>query len=90
MCAAFAERAARLPRLGVGISTEFGARHGGLDPIALRRAHPTLVRFLEIGADLERGVDEDARAWVAAGWPTTYHFLDMNLGARGCRTVSTP
>jgi uncharacterized protein (UPF0276 family) len=82
MCAAFAERAARLPRLGVGISTEFGARHGGLDPIALRRAHPTLVRFLEIGADLERGVDEDARAWVAAGWPTTYHFLDANLEER--------
>jgi len=82
MCAAFAERVARLPRLGVGISTEFGARHGGLDVLALRRARPEFVGFLEIGADLERGIDEDALAWVAAGWPTTYHFLDANLEER--------
>jgi uncharacterized protein (UPF0276 family) len=82
MTATFAERVARLPRLGLGISTEFGARHGGLDLLALRRARPALVEFLEIGADLERGVDEDARAWVEAGWPTTYHFLDANLEER--------
>ncbi len=82
MCAAFAERVARLPRLGVGISTEFGARHGGLDLLAFRRARPELAGFLEIGADLERGVDQDARAWVAEGWPTTYHFLDANLEER--------
>jgi len=80
MAASFAERVASLPRLGVGISTELGARAaGGLDVVALRRERPDLVGFLEIGADLERGVDERARAWVEAGWPTTYHFLDANL-----------
>ncbi len=78
----FAQRVARLPRLGLGISTEFGARHGGLDLLALRNARPDLVQFLEIGADLERGVDLDARAWVEAGWPTTYHSLDANLEER--------
>lgn len=82
MGAAFAERVAALPQLGVGISTEFGARHGGLDVLALRRARPDLVGFLEIGADLERGIDDDARAWADAGWPTTYHFLDANLEER--------
>ena len=40
------------------------------------------MQFLEIGADLERGIDLDARAWVEAGWPTTYHFLDANLEER--------
>jgi uncharacterized protein (UPF0276 family) len=82
MSAGFAERVARLPRLGLGISTEFGARHSGLDILALRRARPELAQFLEIGADLERGVDADARAWAEAGWPTTYHFLDANLEER--------
>lgn len=77
--AAFESRVAALPRLGLGISTEFGAAKTGLDPVALRRAHPELVEFLEIGVDLERGVDATARAWCAAGWPTTYHFLDGNL-----------
>lgn len=75
----FAERAARLPHLGVGISTEFGAGRSGLDPLRLHERRPDLVRFLEIGADLERGVDDDARRWCAAGLPTTYHFLDVNL-----------
>ncbi|MGH9885637.1 MAG: hypothetical protein ACREBE_08925, partial [bacterium] len=82
MSARFAERVAALPRLGVGISTEFGARHGGLDLLALRRARPELVSFLEVGADLDRGIDADARAWAAEGWPTTYHFLDANLEER--------
>ena len=76
----FADRVARLPRMGIGISTEFGARAaGGLDPLRLRRERPELVGFLEIGVDLERGVDADARAWVDAGGPTTFHFLDLNL-----------
>jgi uncharacterized protein (UPF0276 family) len=76
----FADRVARLPRLGIGISTEFGARAaGGLDPVALRRERPDLVAFLEIGVDVERGIDGDARAWLAEGWPTTFHFLDLNL-----------
>jgi len=75
----FSDRVASLPRLGLGISTEFGARHGGVDLATLVRARPDLVAFLEVGVDLERGVDEDARAWAAAGRPTTYHFLDLNL-----------
>ncbi len=78
--ASFAARVRALPKLGVGISTEFQAREqGGLDALALRAAHPELVHFLEVGADLERGVDDQTRAWVARGWPTTYHFLDVNL-----------
>lgn len=75
----FAQRVEALPRLGLGISTEFGAGRKGLDVLALQRARPELVRFLEIGADLDRGVDDDARAWAAAGLPATYHFLDVNL-----------
>jgi uncharacterized protein (UPF0276 family) len=75
----FTSRVAALPHLGLGISTEFGARHGGLDIVALRLAQPELVRFLEVGCDLERGVDRDAAEWARAEWPTTYHFLDLNL-----------
>jgi uncharacterized protein (UPF0276 family) len=75
----FAERVARLPHLGVGISTEYGAGATGLDPRALRRRNPERVRFLEVGCDLARGADDGARAWVRDGLPTTYHFLDVNL-----------
>jgi len=75
----FAARVAALPRLGLGISTELGAGRSGLDVLALRRERPELAGFLEVGVDLERGLDEDARAWVAAGHPTTFHFLDLNL-----------
>lgn len=78
----FEVRLRSLPALGVGISTEHGARHQGLDLIELGERHGDLVSFLEIGGDLERGVDVDARAWVAHGWPTTYHFLDVNLEER--------
>ena len=77
--APFGTRVSSLPNLGLGISTEFGAGQTGLDLMQLREQHGQLVRFLEIGADLERGVDTDARAWVAAGGATTYHFLDLNL-----------
>jgi uncharacterized protein (UPF0276 family) len=76
----FAERVERLPRLGIGISTEFGAREaGGLDVLRLQRERPDLVRFLEVGVDLERGLDAAARAWAQAGMPATFHFLDLNL-----------
>jgi uncharacterized protein (UPF0276 family) len=77
----FSARASALPRLGVGISTEYGAgRHAGaLDPRALRAEHPELARFLEVGVEIAAGLDHDARAWVAEGGPTTYHFLDVNL-----------
>ena len=76
---AFQERVEALPRLGLGISTEFGAGRTGLDVNGFRARRPDLVSFLEIGCDLERGIDDDARAWVAAGHPATYHFLDANL-----------
>lgn len=75
----FLERVRRLPALGLGLSTEHGARHEGLDVLLLRDRRPDLVQFLEIGADLERGFDEDALAWIRRGLPTTYHFLDVNL-----------
>ncbi len=76
--ARFEERVAALPRLGVGISTEYGAAVQGLDPVAFRDAHGG-VDFLELGVDLARGLDAEAEAWVARGWPTTWHFLDVNL-----------
>jgi uncharacterized protein (UPF0276 family) len=69
----------RLPSLGVGISTEFGAGRSGVDVNRLAVERPELVRFLEIGIDLERGLDDDARRWIASGRPVTYHFLDVNL-----------
>ncbi len=76
----FATRIREVPRLGVGISCEFDAGdRPALDPLALRAEAPGLVHFLEIGADLERGLDGSMRAWAAAGLPTTYHFLDVNL-----------
>lgn len=75
----FAHRVALLPHLGLGISTEFGAWRTGLDLNALRAERPDLVSFLEIGVDLERGVDADAWEWVRRGGRTTYHFLDINL-----------
>jgi uncharacterized protein (UPF0276 family) len=79
---AFCERARRLPALGVGISTEYGAGRAGVDVNRLAEDEPELVRFLEIGVDLERGLDDDARRWVASGRPVTYHFLDLNLEER--------
>lgn len=70
----FADRVVALPRLGIGVSTEFGA---GDTPSAL--VARGLVDFVEVGADLERGVDDAVRAHVAAGGRTTWHFLDINL-----------
>lgn len=75
----FSRRVEALPRLGVGISTEFGAGEEGLDPLDLRARRPELLEFLEVGADLERGFDDSVGAWARRGWPTTYHFLDANL-----------
>lgn len=75
----FRERVEGLPRLGLGISTEFGAGESGLDIAALAHERPELIEFLEIGCDLERGFDRDAKAWIQAGGKTTYHFLDVNL-----------
>jgi uncharacterized protein (UPF0276 family) len=71
-----------LPYLGLGISSEYGSARKGIDALALHDAHPGLVRFLEYGADLERGLDEHVQRWVARALPTTYHFLDLNLEER--------
>ncbi len=75
----FSRRVEPLPRLGVGISTELGAGIEGLDILAFTRAHPNLVHFLEVGADVDRGFDDLPARWVGLGLPTTYHFLDINL-----------
>ncbi|MBL8783811.1 MAG: DUF692 family protein [Deltaproteobacteria bacterium] len=77
----FATRVAALPVLGLGVSTEYGARQasGGLDPFALAAAEPRFGAFLEVGVEVVKGLDEDAKRWAAAGRPTTYHFLDVNL-----------
>ena len=73
-----------LPRLGVGISCEFGGgpRGQGLDAVALVRAHPELVHFLELGVDVARGLDAHMLSWASTGLPCTYHFLDLNLAER--------
>lgn len=77
----FAERVARLPHLGLGVSTEYGAGDaaGSLDVLGLRDAHPTYAQFLEIGVETAKGLDRHASAWVGRGLPTTYHYLDVNL-----------
>lgn len=71
----------RLPRLGLGISTEHGAGDtpGALSPLELRRRHEGYAGFLEVGVETAKGLDDHARAWIAAGHPATYHFLDLNL-----------
>lgn len=68
-----------LPRLGVGLSGEFGSSAKGINVLDLRAERPDLVHFFEFGADLDRGLDEHVRLWAARGLPTTYHFLDINL-----------
>jgi uncharacterized protein len=77
----FLARAASLPTLGLGVSTEYGARRqaGALDPAALREQQVDFAQFLEVGVEIVKGLDADAQAWAAQGWPTTYHFLDVNL-----------
>jgi len=77
----FLERVGALPRLGLGVSTEYGARRqeGALDPAALRARAPEYAGFLEVGVEVVKGLDADASAWAAAGRATTYHFLDVNL-----------
>jgi uncharacterized protein len=68
-----------LPRLGVGISAEPGSARAGIDALAFTADHPGLVHFVEYGSDLDRGLDDHVQRWAAAGRPTTYHFLDVNL-----------
>lgn len=75
----FSDRVRALPVLGIGVSTEYGAAEapGALDPLAL--ADRGVASFLEVGVEVEKGLDRGARAWLARGLPCTYHFLDVNL-----------
>ncbi len=77
----FEQRVRALPHLGIGVSTEYGAGDGtgSLDVEALRREHPRFAGFLEVGIEIAKGLDAHAQGWCAAGRPTTYHFLDVNL-----------
>jgi len=77
----FHQRVTALPTLGVGISTEYGAAQStaALDVQRLRREAPQFAGFLELGTEVLKGFDPQAEAWLDAGLPTTYHFLDINL-----------
>lgn len=77
----FSERVNRLPFLGLGVSTEYGAHAaaGSLDLDALQAQASGLFRFLEVGVEVSKGLDAVAAAWAAEGRPATYHFLDINL-----------
>ena len=79
--ACFHERVQSLPHLGLGVSTEYGAGAvpGALDPVALREENSDFAAFLEVGVEVAQGLDRHTLDWVARGWPTTYHFLDINL-----------
>ncbi len=81
----FLSRALSLPHLGIGVSTEYGAARatGALDVEALVREHSDFAQFLEIGVEVHKGFDDDARRWLASGRPCTYHFLDINLDDYG-------
>lgn len=77
----FLQRVHSLPRLGLGVSTEYGAfgHPDTLDPAALRRHDPRFAGFVEVGVEVARGLDAPTRAWLADGGATTFHFLDVNL-----------
>jgi uncharacterized protein (UPF0276 family) len=78
----FSRLLARSPRLGVGISGEYGSSLKGFNPLHVRERHPNLIHFFEYGGDVERGLDDCVTRWAAAGLPVTYHFLDVNLEER--------
>lgn len=80
----FESRVRALPQLGIGVSTEYGAHTPGqtLDPMQLRALHPAFGCFLEVGVEIAKGIDVDARRWIDAQHPWTYHFLDINLDER--------
>lgn len=77
----FLERATALPKLGLGVSTEYGAHatSSALDVERLHREYPDYARFLEVGIEVAKGLDDDTLRWTGAGRPTTYHYLDINL-----------
>jgi len=52
---------------------------GSLDLFEARRALPQCASVLELGIEVDKGLDEDALRWIEEGGATTYHFLDINL-----------
>lgn len=77
----FHQRVTGLKRLGLGVSTEYGAAQQtqGLDVFLLRQQYPQFGGFLELGVEAAKGLDEAAQRWIREGGATTYHFLDVNL-----------
>jgi uncharacterized protein (UPF0276 family) len=77
----FLDRVRDLPRLGLGVSTEYGAfgHEDTLDPQELLARDPRFAGFVEVGVEVAKGLDAPTRAWLAQGRPTTFHFLDVNL-----------
>ncbi len=86
MVTPFLKRVSALPHLGIGVSTEYGASSStsSLDVFALREAHPEYASFLELGVEVDKGLDDDARRWVVPGFPRTYHVLAVTLDDVGC------
>ena len=79
--AQFEERLQNLPRLGMGVSTEYGAFRSP-DSLNLQQLHdelPQCSEVLELGVEVAKGLDADALDWIQKGRATTYHFLDINL-----------
>jgi uncharacterized protein (UPF0276 family) len=81
MATDFLERVRDLPRLGLGVSTEYGAfgHEGTLDPKQLLDLDPRFAGFVEVGVEVVKGLDAPTRNWLEEGRPTTLHFLDINL-----------
>ena len=81
MATDFLERVRELPRLGLGVSTEYGAfgHEGTLDPERLLALDPRFAGFVEVGVEVAKGLDAPTRRWLEKGRPTTFHFLDINL-----------
>ena len=77
----FEHRVQMLPHLGIGVSTEYGAHRGdeALDIERLYTQYPEFAAFLEVGVEVDKGLDEDTMRWLDLNRPTTYHFLDINL-----------
>lgn len=67
-----------LPRLGVGISGEYGVRPS-IDPSVFDATWPGLIHVVEFGSDTDRGLDPTILHWADSGKPVTYHFLDVNF-----------
>lgn len=77
----FKERVQHLKFLGLGVSTEFEAylSPNALDIFQSRQAMPHCTSFLEIGLEVVKGLDAYSQRWIQNQWPTTCHFLDINL-----------